>query len=130
MPVAASLVSALSGTLDDGSEHFPASNLEFTSADVGNTVTNVIPAAVRLAFNVRYNDHWTPETLEEAIREGIESQDDEGTTIEFEVLGTPSRSFISPISGSVELLNEVIEAQTGARAWAAAPEDVLGRRVG
>ena len=115
LPVAATLISALSGTLDDGSEHFPASNLEFTSVDVGNTVTNVIPAAARLAFNVRYNDHWTPESLEEGIREGIESQDDEGTTIEFEVLGTPSRSFISPTSGGVELLAQVIESETGSR---------------
>ena len=70
LPVAAGLVGALSGTLDDGSEHFPASNLEFTSIDVGNTVTNVIPATVTLRFNVRYNDKWTPESLEEAIREG------------------------------------------------------------
>ena len=115
LPVAASLISALSGTLDDGSEHFPSSNLEFTSADVGNSVTNVIPATVTLAFNVRYNDHWTPQSLEEAIREGIESQDDEGTQIELDVLGTPSRSFISPVSGAVELLAQVIEAETGSR---------------
>jgi succinyl-diaminopimelate desuccinylase len=115
LPVAATLISALSGTLDDGSEHFPASNLEFTSFDVGNAVTNVIPATARLAFNVRYNDHWTPESLEEAIREGIESQDDEGATIEFDVLGTPSRSFISPTSGAVELLAQVIESETGSR---------------
>jgi succinyl-diaminopimelate desuccinylase len=115
LPVVATLISALSGTLDDGSEHFPASNLEFTSVDVGNAVTNVIPATATLAFNVRYNDHWTPENIEEAIREGIESQDDEGTRIAFEVIGTPSRSFVSPTSGNVELLAQVIEAETGAR---------------
>lgn len=116
IPVAATLISALSGTLDDGSEHFPASNLEFTTVDVGNTVTNVIPAAVTLAFNVRFNDHWTPETLEEAIRDGIESQDDEGTRIVFTTPATPpSRSFISPTSGAVDLLAQVIESQTGSR---------------
>jgi succinyl-diaminopimelate desuccinylase len=116
IPVAATLVSALSGTLDDGSEHFPASNLEFTSIDVGNTVTNVIPAAVTLAFNVRFNDHWTPESLEDAIREGIESQDDEGTKVELVLPPTaPSRSFISPTSGAVDLLAQVIEAETGSR---------------
>ncbi|RYE08896.1 MAG: succinyl-diaminopimelate desuccinylase [Hyphomicrobiales bacterium] len=115
IPVAATLISALSGTLDDGSEHFPASNLEFTTVDVGNPVTNVIPAIVTLALNVRYNDKWTPETLEEAIREGIESQDDENTRIDFEVQGTPSRSFLSPLSGGVELLAQVIEARTGKR---------------
>src|SRR5690349_46193 len=115
LPVAAGLISALSGTLDDGSDHFPASNLEFTSVDVGNTVTNVIPAVVTMAFNVRYNDRWTPESLEDAIRDGIESQDDEGTTIEFERLGPASRSFLSPTSGAVETLSQVIEAATGAR---------------
>jgi succinyl-diaminopimelate desuccinylase len=115
LPVAANLVSALSGTLDDGSEHFQASNLEFTSIDTGNTVTNVIPAVTTLAFNVRYNDKWTPDSLEEAIREGIESQDDENCRIDFTVLGTPSRSFLSPTSGAVDLLIEVIEAQTGRR---------------
>lgn len=115
LPVAATLISALSGTLDDGSEHFPPSNFEFTSVDVGNKVTNVIPATVTLAFNVRYNDLWTPESLEAAIREGIESQDDEGTRIDFEVLGTPSRSFLSPVSGGVETLAQVIESTMGAR---------------
>jgi succinyl-diaminopimelate desuccinylase len=113
LPVAATLISALSGTLDDGSEHFPASNLEFTSVDVGNKVTNVIPAVATLAFNVRYNDLWTPETLEEAIREGVESQDDENTRVDFDVLGTPSRSFLSPVSGGVETLAQVIDALIG-----------------
>jgi succinyl-diaminopimelate desuccinylase len=115
IPVASTLISALSGTLDDGSEHFPASNLEFTSVDVGNTVTNVIPAVATLAFNVRYNDKWTPESLEDAIREGIESQDDESCRIDLEVLGVPSRSFLSPTSGAVDLLAGVIEAETGSR---------------
>jgi len=113
LPVAANLVSTLSGTLDDGSEHFPASNLEFTSVDVGNTVTNVIPATATLRFNVRYNDKWTPESLEEAIREGIEGQDDEGTRISFEVMGTPSRSFLSPLGVGVETLVETIKTITG-----------------
>lgn len=115
LPVAATLISALSGTLDDGSEHFPASNLEFTSVDVGNTVTNVIPAVATLAFNVRYNDKWTSDTLEDAIREGIESQDDENCRIDFSVLGVPSRSFLSPTSGAVDVLAQVIEAETGSR---------------
>jgi succinyl-diaminopimelate desuccinylase len=115
LPVAAHLVEVLSGTLDDGSEHFPASNLEFTSVDVGNTVTNVIPAAVTMRFNVRYNDKWTPESLEEAIRDGIAGQDDEGTHIGFEVMGTPSRSFLSPMGGGVDVLVETITAVTGGR---------------
>ena len=53
LPVAAAIVTALSGKLDDGSEHFPPSNLEFTSIDVGNTVTNVIPAMATLRFRLK-----------------------------------------------------------------------------
>ncbi len=115
LPVAANLVSVLSGTLDEGSEHFQASNLEFTSFDVGNSVTNVIPAVATLTDNVRYNDKWTPESLEQSIRDAIAGQDDEGTRIVFDVLGAPSRSFLSPTSGAVDLLAQVIAEQTGAR---------------
>ncbi|RYH00915.1 MAG: succinyl-diaminopimelate desuccinylase, partial [Alphaproteobacteria bacterium] len=62
VPVAAALVTALSGKLDDGTEHFPPSNLEFTTVDVGNPTGNVIPAAVTMRFNVRHNDRWSPES--------------------------------------------------------------------
>jgi succinyl-diaminopimelate desuccinylase len=114
LPVAASLISALTGKLDDGTEHFPPSNLEFTSADVGNETTNVIPASVRLRFNVRYNDRWTPETLVDAINETISNQDLQGTKVEFTVAGRPSRSFLSPVDGGgVETLIETIARRTG-----------------
>jgi len=115
IPAAASIISALSGELDDGNERFPPSNLEFTSVDVGNSVTNVIPATVRLRFNVRYNDRWTPESLEAAIREGLSNVDVEGAQVAFEVAGTPSRSFLSPTSGAVDTLIASIEAETGSK---------------
>ena len=115
LPAAAAVIMALSGKLDDGSEHFPASNLEFTSVDVGNTVTNVIPATVTLQFNVRYNDKWTPQSLEAAIRDVIGNVDAGGAQIALEVPPGYSRSFLSPLSGAVEMLAEVIAGQTGAR---------------
>jgi succinyl-diaminopimelate desuccinylase len=52
----AALITALSGPLDEGSEHFDPSNLEFTSADVGNRTVNLIPGEARARFNIRYND--------------------------------------------------------------------------
>lgn len=48
---------------DAGSEDFQPTNLEITSFDVGNPATNVIPARASFVFNVRFNDHWTAETL-------------------------------------------------------------------
>ena len=54
LPVLAAIVTALKAeTIDDGTEHFPASNLEVTSIDVGNTVSNVIPASGAARFNIR-----------------------------------------------------------------------------
>lgn len=113
LPVAARLVTALSGALDTASADFPASNLEFTSIDVGNAVTNVIPATVTLAFNVRFNDGWTPESLEAELRRRIAEM--AGADAALEIVGVPSRAFLSPRSGAVELFAQVIEAETGAR---------------
>jgi succinyl-diaminopimelate desuccinylase len=42
--------------LDQGSAHFGASNLEFTSIDIGNPVVNLIPGEARARFNIRFND--------------------------------------------------------------------------
>jgi succinyl-diaminopimelate desuccinylase len=50
------LIAALQAPLDQGSEHFDPSNLEFTSVDVGNPTVNLIPGEARARFNIRYND--------------------------------------------------------------------------
>lgn len=113
IPVAAALVTALSGKLDDGTEHFPPSNLEFTTMDVGNPTGNVIPAAVTLRFNVRHNDRWSPESLRASVDEVIDNLDKQGTTVELVQLGRPSRVFISPLDGGVDTLIETIARATG-----------------
>jgi succinyl-diaminopimelate desuccinylase len=46
----------MTAPLDQGSAHFDASNLEFTSIDIGNPVVNLIPGAARARFNIRFND--------------------------------------------------------------------------
>jgi succinyl-diaminopimelate desuccinylase len=51
------LMSALmAAPLDHGSVNFDASNLEFTSIDIGNAVVNLIPGEARARFNIRFND--------------------------------------------------------------------------
>ncbi len=70
MPDIASLVVALSAEpLDHGSAQFQASNLEFTSIDVGNPAGNVIPAQARAKFNIRFNDHHTQATLQALVEQ-------------------------------------------------------------
>ena len=70
VPDIASLVVALSQEpLDHGSAQFQASNLEFTSIDVGNTASNVIPAQARAKFNIRFNDLHTQDSLRELVEQ-------------------------------------------------------------
>ena len=48
------LMAALQAPLDEGSEHFSPSHLEFTSVDVGNATVNLIPGEARARFNIRW----------------------------------------------------------------------------
>ncbi len=62
------LVSAIMASpLDQGSEYFQPSNLEFTSIDVGNKTDNLIPAEARARFNIRFNDHHSLASLRALI---------------------------------------------------------------
>jgi len=113
MPVLARIVTALDTTIDTGTAHFPATNLEVTSIDVGNGIANVIPASGTIRFNIRYNDLWTPQTLADWVRARIASVDAAETNIEFAVAGTPSRAFLSPPSADVEILSATITSLQG-----------------
>jgi succinyl-diaminopimelate desuccinylase len=114
LPVLAAVATALSSeNLDDGTDHFPASNLELTTIDVGNPISNVIPMSGVLRFNVRYNDLWTPERLAAWVRERIAGIDANGADISFEISGIPSRAFLSPLSADIETLSAVIAERNG-----------------
>lgn len=68
------LLSALEALhLDDGNAHFQPSNLEITNIHVGNMADNVIPAAARATFNVRFNDIYSGKTLEALIRKTLDA---------------------------------------------------------
>ncbi|MGV8833555.1 MAG: succinyl-diaminopimelate desuccinylase [Devosia sp.] len=113
MPALARVVTALDTIIDTGTEHFPATNLEVTSIDVGNAISNIIPAAGTIRFNIRYNDLWTPETLSDWVRGRIARVDPRGSTITFALAGTPSRAFLSPLSEDVQTLSATIKTITG-----------------
>lgn len=115
MPALARVVTALDITIDTGTAHFPPSNLEVTSIDVGNAISNVIPASGTIRFNIRYNDLWTPDTLADWVGSRMASVDAAGSTITFALAGEPSRSFLSPLSDDVETLAATIADLTGQR---------------
>ncbi len=98
--------------LDTGTEHFDPSNLEITSIDTGNPAVNVIPAQARAAFNIRFNDLWTPETLQAEIRRRLESvAGDARFTLTFEP--TNAHAFLTKPGPFVEMVASAVEAQTG-----------------
>ncbi len=71
-PQIANLIAALSAEpLDQGTDHFQPSNLEFVSIDIDNPAWNVIPASARARFNIRYNDCHTQESLRALIEQRV-----------------------------------------------------------
>lgn len=99
--------------LDGGTAHFDASNLEFTTIDVGNPATNVIPASAKAVFNVRFNDDWTAETLGAEIQKRLAAA--AGNAVRFSLDLHPSNSpaFLTQPDAFVDLVAEAIQAETG-----------------
>ena len=109
------LVTALKATpLDAGTAHFDTSNLEVTSIDTGNPAVNVIPAAARAQFNIRFNDLWTPETLADEIRARL-AKAANGARYEVTFQPTNALAFLTKPGPFVETLAGAIEAETGRR---------------
>ncbi len=57
--------------LDQGTEHFPPSNLEVTTIDVGNPTVNMIPAKATAKLNVRFNPLHTGAGVEAWVRQRL-----------------------------------------------------------
>lgn len=69
--IALALVELKRDELDKGTDHFLPTHLEVTSVDVGNETVNVIPSNARCHFNIRFNDSFTAETLEQLVEEKV-----------------------------------------------------------
>jgi succinyl-diaminopimelate desuccinylase len=63
------LNSFLNENLDAGTEKFAPSSIEITSVDVGNDTRNIIPNLATARLNIRFNDAWNFEKLEQFIKE-------------------------------------------------------------
>jgi len=105
----------LAAPLDAGTQHFGASNLEFTTLDVGNTATNVIPAEARGTFNVRFNDRWTAETLGAEIRARLDAAAGRSVRYSLDLLPSNSPAFLTEPDAFTELVVGAITTETGRR---------------
>jgi succinyl-diaminopimelate desuccinylase len=105
----------LAEPLDHGTEHFDASNLEFTTVDVGNPGSTVIPAEARATFNIRFNDLWTPQSLEEEIARRLNEAAGNAVRHRVEFSPTNAVAFLTPPNDFVGFIADAIEAETGLR---------------
>lgn len=101
--------------LDGGSAQFQASNLEFTSVDVGNTASNVIPGQARAKFNIRYNDLHTQQSLRDLVEARLAKAC--GNRIKARIVWEPSNSnvFVTKPGPFTDLAVAAIEEVTGRR---------------
>jgi succinyl-diaminopimelate desuccinylase len=114
LPDISALITAIDGEpLDQGNAHFPPSNLEFVSIDVGNKAWNVIPAQARARFNIRYNDHHTQDSLKELVE--ARAAKASGNRIRQRIEWEPSNSnvFITKPGPFTDLVVEAIHEVTG-----------------
>jgi succinyl-diaminopimelate desuccinylase len=108
------LIAALQAEpLDKGSEQFTASNLEFTSVDVGNKTVNVIPGEARARFNIRFNDNHTLDSLKALIETRAAKAAD--GKIKFAFKWEPSNAgvFVTKPGPFTELVSNAVAEVTG-----------------
>jgi succinyl-diaminopimelate desuccinylase len=107
------LIAALQAPLDDGSEHFTPSHLEFTSVDVGNTTVNLIPGEARARFNIRYNDRHSQTALKTLIER--RAKDASGGRVHYSFEWQPSNAdvFVTKPGPFTELAVAAIAEVTG-----------------
>jgi succinyl-diaminopimelate desuccinylase len=98
--------------LDDGSADFEPSTLALTSVDVGNTAWNVIPGVATARFNARFNDRWTPVTLEERLRSEIAATAG-GANVSVTIEPGVSPSFITRPGPLTQVLSGAVRDVTG-----------------
>jgi succinyl-diaminopimelate desuccinylase len=114
VPDISRLIVALSDEpLDRGSAQFQASNLEFTSVDVGNPASNVIPGQARARFNIRFNDLHTQDSLRELVEARLAKAT--GNRIKAHIVWEPSNAnvFVTKPGAFTDLAVTAIEEITG-----------------
>ena len=95
--------------LDAGNDWFEPSSLQFTSIDVGNTVTNVIPAAARAMLNIRFNNQHSGASLSAWLR-AVLAQHAERVDLDISISG---ESFLTQPGPLVETLRQSIIDASG-----------------
>jgi succinyl-diaminopimelate desuccinylase len=110
IPPLARVISALDAVhLDDGTEAFPASNLEFTGISTPTQASNVIPGSATAQLNIRFNNLQQGADLVRLVEE-IAAREAPGSTVRARISG---EAFLTPPGPLYDVVVESIEEETG-----------------
>ena len=107
---------------DGGTKDFQPTNLEITSIDVGNPAVNVTPAKATLAFNIRFNDNWSAETIQAEIHNRMDRAARKKTyrkarkeAVDYDLAwrDRPSHVFLTRDDRLIDAFGRSVEAVTG-----------------
>src|SRR4051794_7423414 len=110
VPPLASVITALGAVhLDDGTQQFPPSNLEFTSVSTPTSASNVIPGTATAQLNVRFNNLQRGADLVKLV-EDIARREAAGSKVTARISG---EAFLTPPGKLYDVVVESIEEETG-----------------
>jgi len=110
VPKLARVVAALSALhLDDGTEAFPPSNLEFTAISTPTNASNVIPASATAQLNIRFNDLQRGADLVRLVEE-IAEREAPGSTVRARISG---EAFLTPPGELYDVVVSAIREEMG-----------------
>jgi succinyl-diaminopimelate desuccinylase len=95
--------------LDDGTEAFPPSNLEFTGIDTPTHASNVIPGSATAQLNIRFNNLHRGADLVTMVEE-IADREAPGAKVRARISG---EAFLTPPGPLYDVVVEAIEEETG-----------------
>ncbi|MGE5563872.1 MAG: succinyl-diaminopimelate desuccinylase [Bacillota bacterium] len=110
IPPLARVIAALDSLhLDDGTDQFPPSNLEFTSIATPTNASNVIPGSATAQLNIRFNNLQRGADLVKLVEE-IAEREAPGTKVRARISG---EAFLTPPGPLYDVIVESIEEETG-----------------
>ena len=99
--------------LDKGTDHFDPSTLAFTTVDVGNDATNVIPGEARAGFNIRFNDRHTPDSLTNWVQDRAQRVAQQSGCAIAVTAQTSGVAFLTAPGKFTQLVSDTVSSVTG-----------------
>jgi succinyl-diaminopimelate desuccinylase len=110
VPALARIIASLDSIhLDDGTDAFPPSNLEFTGIDTPTDASNVIPGSATAQLNIRFNNLHKGADLVRMVEE-IATREAPGAKVRSRISG---EAFLTPPGPLFDILVDAIRSEIG-----------------